>query len=165
MANRLTMAKIQAIRGITRAEVANRRIARELDVDRETVAKYVRAASLRSKTGQSAHRLGRGRASRAAEGLGKARHWPRRPGRRGRSGRAQPSPLSEVATRQFKTGQSAHRVRVKTSQSAHRVGGGFWRCRSRPNRPPDRWPASRLRRRQFPRRRGAVAVPASPIGR
>ncbi len=45
MANRLTMAKVQGILGLHEKGWRNRRIARELDVDRETVAKYVRAAA------------------------------------------------------------------------------------------------------------------------
>ena len=45
MANRLTVAEIQAIQNLHEREWRNRQIARELDVDRETVAKYVRAAS------------------------------------------------------------------------------------------------------------------------
>ena len=45
MANRLTMAEIQAILGLHERGWLQRRIARELDRDRETVAKYVRAAS------------------------------------------------------------------------------------------------------------------------
>ena len=45
MANRLTMAKIQAILSLHDQKWRNRKIARELDVDRETVAKYVRAAA------------------------------------------------------------------------------------------------------------------------
>ena len=49
MANRLTMAKIQAIRGLHEGKWSNRRIARELDVDRETVAKYVRAEACAPK--------------------------------------------------------------------------------------------------------------------
>jgi hypothetical protein len=49
MANRLTMAKLQAILSLHAQGWRNREIARELDVDRETVAKYVRAASCVSK--------------------------------------------------------------------------------------------------------------------
>jgi transposase len=44
MANRLTMAKIQAILSLHEQGWQNREIARELDVDRASVAKYVRAA-------------------------------------------------------------------------------------------------------------------------
>ncbi len=43
MARLLKMAKVQAIRGLHERHWTNRRIARELGVDRETVAKYVRA--------------------------------------------------------------------------------------------------------------------------
>jgi transposase len=49
MANRLKMATRQAILGLHERGWKNRRIARELDVDRETVAKYVRAAGYDSK--------------------------------------------------------------------------------------------------------------------
>jgi transposase len=45
MANRLTMAKIQAILSLHEQDWPNRKIARKLEVDRETVTKYVRAAS------------------------------------------------------------------------------------------------------------------------
>jgi transposase len=44
MANLLTMADIQAILGLHERGWRNRRIARALDVDRETVAKYIRAS-------------------------------------------------------------------------------------------------------------------------
>jgi hypothetical protein len=44
MANRLTMAKIQAILSLHEQGWRNRQIARELDVDRASVAKHVRAA-------------------------------------------------------------------------------------------------------------------------
>jgi transposase len=71
MARLLKMAKVQAIRGLHERSWSNRRIARELGVDRETVAKYVRAGPCApkpakapigsgSKTRQSAHRVGRG---------------------------------------------------------------------------------------------------------
>lgn len=43
MANRLKMAKIKSILRLHQREWSNRRIARELDVDRQTVAKYVRS--------------------------------------------------------------------------------------------------------------------------
>jgi IS30 family transposase len=49
MANRLTMAKIQAIRGLHEQDWRNREIARELNIDRETVAKYVRPGGCISK--------------------------------------------------------------------------------------------------------------------
>ena len=49
MANRLKMAKVQAILGLHEKGWRNRRIARELDVNRETVAKYVRAAACAAK--------------------------------------------------------------------------------------------------------------------
>ncbi len=44
MANRLTMAKIHSIQTLRAQGWSQRRIARALDVDRETVARYVRAA-------------------------------------------------------------------------------------------------------------------------
>jgi len=49
MANQLTMAKVQAIRALHKRAWRNRRIARELEVDRETVAKYIRAEVCVSK--------------------------------------------------------------------------------------------------------------------
>ena len=62
MANQFTMADIQAILRLHERGWRNRRIARELSIDRETVAKYIRRIDLRSKTSQSAPRLGdRGR--------------------------------------------------------------------------------------------------------
>ena len=45
MANQLTMADIQAILTLHRRGWRNRRIARELNIDRETVAKYIRASA------------------------------------------------------------------------------------------------------------------------
>ena len=45
MANRLKMALIQSIKALHEKGWRNRRIARELHVDRETVAKYLRAAT------------------------------------------------------------------------------------------------------------------------
>ena len=45
MANRLTMADIQAILTLHQRGWRNRRIARELNIDRETVAKYLRASA------------------------------------------------------------------------------------------------------------------------
>ena len=45
MANQLTMADIQAILALHKKGWRNRRIARELNIDRETVAKYIRAAA------------------------------------------------------------------------------------------------------------------------
>ncbi len=45
MANQLTMADIQAILRLHERGWRNRRIARELNVDRETVAKYIRAST------------------------------------------------------------------------------------------------------------------------
>jgi hypothetical protein len=44
MANQLTMADIQAILTLHQRGWRNRRIARELNIDRETVAKYIRAS-------------------------------------------------------------------------------------------------------------------------
>lgn len=58
MANRLTMAKIQAILSLHAQNWPDRKIARELDVDRETVAKYVRAASCVPKPAKAATRAG-----------------------------------------------------------------------------------------------------------
>ena len=49
MAYLLTMAKVQAIRGLKERSWSQRRIARELGVDRETVAKYVRAGGCAPK--------------------------------------------------------------------------------------------------------------------
>ena len=45
MANQLTMADIQAILTLHQRGWRNRRIARELNIDRETVAKYIRASA------------------------------------------------------------------------------------------------------------------------
>jgi transposase len=44
MANRLSMAKVNAILSLHRSGHSNRRIAKLLGVDRETVGKYVEAA-------------------------------------------------------------------------------------------------------------------------
>lgn len=53
MANRLTMADIQAILTLHERGWRNRRIARELGVDRETVAKYIRAAGCIPKSAKA----------------------------------------------------------------------------------------------------------------
>ena len=53
MANQLTMADIQAILTLHDQNWSNRKIARELNVDRETVANYIRAASCVSKPATS----------------------------------------------------------------------------------------------------------------
>src|SRR5271157_2366201 len=45
MANQLTMADIQSILTLHQRGWRNRRIARELNIDRETVAKYIRASA------------------------------------------------------------------------------------------------------------------------
>ena len=55
MANLLKMADMQAILALHGLGWSNRRIARELDIHRETVGDYVRAG--RFKTGQHADRL------------------------------------------------------------------------------------------------------------
>jgi transposase len=49
MANQLTMAKMQAILSLHKQGWRNREIARELNVDRETVAKYIRASACNPK--------------------------------------------------------------------------------------------------------------------
>jgi transposase len=49
MANRLTMADIQTILTLHQRGWRNRRIARELNIDRETVAKYLRASACAAK--------------------------------------------------------------------------------------------------------------------
>ncbi len=50
MANKLKMAKVEAILALWRRGWKNRRIARELGVDRGTVAKYIREAKVGSKS-------------------------------------------------------------------------------------------------------------------
>ena len=129
MANQLTMADIQAILTLHKRGWRNRRIARELNIDRETVAKYIRASSLRSKTSQSAHRLGDDRSEQAAEG--RESPLPTLDSHQERGIEASPSSLLAGGDgRRFKTSQSAHRLRGKTSQSAARIGGGFGPPRS-----------------------------------
>ncbi len=49
MANRLTMATIQAILALHRSGHSNRRIAQLLGVHRETVAEYLRAAETQNR--------------------------------------------------------------------------------------------------------------------
>ena len=49
MANRLTMATIQAILALHRSGHSNREIARLLGVHRETVAEYLRAAEIQNR--------------------------------------------------------------------------------------------------------------------
>ena len=59
MANLLKMAIVESILSLHAQGWSQRRIARELDVDRETVGKYVRQRVVRGKTSQPADRLGR----------------------------------------------------------------------------------------------------------
>jgi hypothetical protein len=53
MANQLAMADVQAILKLHESRWSNRRIAQELHVDRETVAKYIRAAACDSKSAKA----------------------------------------------------------------------------------------------------------------
>ena len=49
MANHLTMALIDSVRTLHQRNWSQRRIARELGIDRETVARYLQAAATESK--------------------------------------------------------------------------------------------------------------------
>ena len=71
MANQLKMAKIQAIKALHEKGWRNRRIARELEVDRETVAKYVRAEGCVPKPAEApiGSEAAGGRATEGGEGL------------------------------------------------------------------------------------------------
>ena len=168
MANRLTMAKIQAILSLHEQGWRNREIARELDVDRESVAKYVRARQLRSKTSQSAHRLG-GDARAGHRASGKPGPLAEPSGNeKGRSRRRQSSPLSDVPPGNSKPAKAPIGSSSPSSQNQPKRPSGrspFLTLAIRLNRPLSWWRVSRFRRRQFPRRRRAVAAPASPIGR
>jgi Helix-turn-helix domain len=70
MANQLTMADIQSILRLHARGWGNRRIARELGIDRETVAKYVRAAVCVSKPAKApiGSEAAGGRATTGADG-------------------------------------------------------------------------------------------------
>ena len=71
MANQLTMADIQAILTLHQRGWRNRRIARELNIDRETVAKYIRASACVPKPAKAP--LGSAMTGeQATEGPGKA---------------------------------------------------------------------------------------------
>ena len=94
MANRLTMAKIQAIQALHEQSWRNREIARELDVDRASVAKYVRAASCDSKPAKAP--LG---SAEVVEGAAEARESSSAaepPGEERQSETSQPSPTLDV---------------------------------------------------------------------
>jgi hypothetical protein len=84
VANRLKMAKIQAIQTLHEQGWRNRRIARELHVDRETVAKYVRAATCVPKPATaplgSAEAAGEGSEGRESPGMSGASTEPERNG-------------------------------------------------------------------------------------
>jgi transposase len=108
MANLLTVADTQAILKLHAQGWPQRRIARELHVDRETVAKYIRASGCRPKPAKAP--LGSpGVADQAAE-------YPATPSAAGTFqeekgiGAGHASPLSGVAPGQVKTSQSAPRV-------------------------------------------------------
>ena len=63
MANVLKMAKIQSIQQLHAAGWSQRRIARELEIDRGTVARYLQRGASRSKCSHSARRLRRAKCS------------------------------------------------------------------------------------------------------
>jgi transposase len=94
MANRLTMAKIQVILSLHEQGWPNRQIARELDVDRASVAKYVRAAGYDPKPAKAP--IGSGetdeRAAESREGPASAEVS----GEKGEIGTSPSSPLSDV---------------------------------------------------------------------
>ncbi|MFH1266457.1 MAG: IS21 family transposase [Planctomycetota bacterium] len=94
MANRLTMAKIQAILSLHEQGWPNRQIARELDVGRASVAKYVRAAGYDPKPAKAP--IGSGetdeRAAESREGPASAEAS----GEKGEIGTSPSSPLSDV---------------------------------------------------------------------
>ena len=108
MANLLTMADIQAILKLHAQGWPQRRIARELDVDRETVAKYVRASRCLPKPAKAP--IGSDKAGdQAAEGS--ARPLAVETFVEEKAIDACPSsPLLDVPPGEFKTSQSASRV-------------------------------------------------------
>ena len=162
MANLLTMADIQAILGLHERGWRQRRIARELEVDRETVAKYIRASGCvpkpaKAPIGSDGRRPGRGRsgkalaagASQEEKGIGSRPSRPLLPGRRS-AVQNQPKRLSGPIQNQPKRPSARSRFLVFLSE---------------PNRPPTWRPGSGLRRPRFLGEGDAVAAPVSPIGR
>lgn len=119
MAYLLTMADIQAISRLHQQGWSQRRIARELDVDRETVATYVRASGCNPKPAKAP--LGSDEVGdQAAEGS--ARPVAGEAFLEEKGIEACPAcPLLDVPPGQF-----------KTSQSAPRVGEDFWGGPTRP---------------------------------
>jgi len=93
MANRLKMAKIQAIRTLHDQNWRNRKIARELDVDRETVAKYVRAATCDPKPAKAP--IGSARTVEEAAGAGESSSVVDLPSDQGDLETGQPPPQSD----------------------------------------------------------------------
>ena len=165
MANLLTMADIQAILKLHRQGWPQRRIARELDVDRETVAKYVRASRCIPKP------------AKAPLGSDEVRD---------QAAEAPARPLAAEAFRKRRASKPAHRPPYRTyhlanskpakaplgspSQNQPKRLRLASRCAEAPVRPGrcrplSWWLVGWFRRPQFPWRRKAVAAPASRIGR
>ena len=125
MANQLTMADIQAILRLHERGWRNRRIARELNVDRETVAKYIRASTCVPKPATAP--IGSAMAvEEAAEGTESPLLGLPSPEERGIEARRL-SALAGADGQRFKTSHSAHRVRValasiRFKQSSNRKG-------------------------------------------
>ena len=108
MANLLTMADIQAILKLHEQGWPQRRIARELHVDRETVAKYLRASSCVPKPAKAP--LGSdGVGDQGAEGSARALAGEAFQEEKGIEA-CPASPLLDVPPGHFKTSQSASRV-------------------------------------------------------
>ncbi len=108
MANQLTMADIQAILTLHQRGWRNRRIARELNVDRETVAKYIRASACVPKPAKAP--IGSAISGEEAT-TGPERHLPALASHEERGIEASPSSfLAGGGGRRFKTSQSAHRL-------------------------------------------------------
>jgi transposase len=108
MAYLLTMADIQAISKLHQQGWSQRRIARELDVDRETVAKYVRASRCDPKPATAP--LGSDEVDdQAAEGPARPLAGEAFLDEKG-IGACPASPLLAVPPGQFKTSQSASRL-------------------------------------------------------
>ena len=162
MANQLTMADIQAILTLHQRGWRNRRIARELNIDRETVAKYIRASACVPKPAKAP--IGSAiTGEQATEGPG--RPLPALASNEERGIEASPSSfLPEAAAGDSKPAKAPIGSGPKPAKAP--IGSETLSAPSiRSRHPPNRQGQAASRRDLFPWRRRAVGAPASPIGR
>ena len=164
MANLLTMADIQAILNLHEQGWRQRRIARELDIDRETVAKYIRASRCVPKPAKApigSEVIGDQAAGRSGEARGRPKPSRKRTG----STPAQRPPCRAYHLANSKPAKAPLGSEGQNQPKRPSARTIFLGPPIRPKRPLTWWRAASLRRSQLPWRRKAVAVLASRIGR